>query len=45
MPLVLGTPLDPDAFTFLVASWFLLALPFMLGWPWAKIYISELWQL
>lgn len=44
MPLVLGTPLDPDAFTYLVASWFLFALPFMLGWPWTKIYISELRQ-
>jgi len=45
MPLLLHTPYDPDAFTYLIASWFLLALPFMLGWPWTKIFISELRKL
>lgn len=45
MPLVFNTPFDPDAFTYLVATWGLLALPFMLGWPWTKIFISELRKL
>lgn len=42
LPLVLGLPQDPNAFTYLVGSWLLMTLPFMLGWPWAKVYVGEL---
>mmetsp|Transcript_18730 Transcript_18730/g.59351 ORF Transcript_18730/g.59351 Transcript_18730/m.59351 type:complete len:1818 (+) Transcript_18730:97-5550(+) len=41
LPLVSDKPVDPEDFVALFSTWILFALPFMLGWPWTKVFINE----